>query len=352
MLIANLGVNPILDQTGLSGVWNFDLKYSLLNTPTSDHLTIFEALDKQLGLKLEEKPIPVPVLVVESVNQKPIENPPGTAEVLPVTAPPTEFEVATVKPANPDVKTSRFQMQAGGRFNAENIPMQGLLQRAFNVNTPDQMAGIPSWANGARFDVIAKAPADGSAQTQIDPDILAPMMRALLKERFKLAYHTEERDMPAYALTAAKPKMTKADPSSRTWCKLPQQIPGAAPAPQGSVAYVCQNVTMAQFIEQLRGRPEFARAVIVDSSGLEGTWDFRITFNQLLTLQAIGLINAPVARAPEGGQAGAGPAVADPVSGYTLFEAMEKQLGLKLVQQKRPATVYVIDHLDQTPSDN
>src|SRR5215471_11288246 len=84
MIGANLGVNPILDQTGLSGIWNFDLKFSIgLNLPAAlagERLTISEAIDKQLGLKLEEKQVPTPVLVVESVNQKPGENPPGTVE--------------------------------------------------------------------------------------------------------------------------------------------------------------------------------------------------------------------------------------------------------------------------------
>ena len=47
-------------------------------------------------------------------------------------------------------------------------------------------------------------------QTGLDQEALAPMMMALLKERFKLTYHTEQRDLPAYALQAVKPKMKKA----------------------------------------------------------------------------------------------------------------------------------------------
>jgi len=40
---------------------------------------------------------------------------------------------------------------------------------------------------------------------------------------------------------------------------------------------------------------------------------------------------------------------ADPIGGYTIFEAVEKQLGLKLEPQKRSEPVIVIDHLEQTP---
>ena len=37
-------------------------------------------------------------------------------------------------------------------------------------------------------------------------------------------------------------------------------------------------------------------------------------------------------------------------SGMNLFEAMEKQLGLKLEQTKRPGKVMVIDHLEEKPN--
>jgi len=35
-----------------------------------------------------------------------------------------------------------------------------------------------------------------------------------------------------------------------------------------------------------------------------------------------------------------------------IFEAIEKQLGFKLELGKRSMTVTVIDHLNQTPTDN
>jgi uncharacterized protein (TIGR03435 family) len=43
---------------------------------------------------------------------------------------------------------------------------------------------------------------------------------------------------------------------------------------------------------------------------------------------------------------------AEPAAGMTLVEALEKQLGLKPEAQKRSEPVIVIDHLEQTPSDN
>jgi hypothetical protein len=200
MIGANLGVNPVLDQTGLKGSWNFDVKYSLgLIGPAGavgERVTIFEAVEKQLGLKLEEKPVSMQVLVVEKVNQRPTENPPGTAEALPPPPATAEFEVATVKPTSPDSRNSRFQMQPGGRLNVEGMPLRFLIMRAFNPASNDQLAGIPSWADSARFDVIAKTSSDGGLQGGLDQEALAPMILALLKDRFKLTYHAEQRTWP------------------------------------------------------------------------------------------------------------------------------------------------------------
>jgi uncharacterized protein (TIGR03435 family) len=223
-----------------------------------------------------------------------------------------------------------------------------LIARAFNTNNNDQLAGVPSWADSARFDVIAKAPSDSTIQSGLDQETLAPMMLALLKDRLKLTYHTEQRDLPAYALLSVKPKMKKADSSARAWCKSPSQIPGAPPAPQGSQALICQNITMAQFADSLRGRAGNLDSPILDSTGIEGGWDFTLTFNPILSLN----LSAAV-RPPEGGQPGdSGATASDPSGGYSIFEAIEKQLGLKLEKQKRSASIIVIDHIEQTPTED
>jgi uncharacterized protein (TIGR03435 family) len=45
-------------------------------------------------------------------------------------------------------------------------------------------------------------------------------------------------------------------------------------------------------------------------------------------------------------------AASDPNGAITLFEAVEKQLGLKLEAQKRPVGVLVIDRAEQKPTEN
>jgi uncharacterized protein (TIGR03435 family) len=44
-------------------------------------------------------------------------------------------------------------------------------------------------------------------------------------------------------------------------------------------------------------------------------------------------------------------AVDRPVA-LTLYEAVSRQLGLKLATQKHPMQVVVIDHLERTPTEN
>jgi uncharacterized protein (TIGR03435 family) len=319
-----------------------------------DIVSIFEAVDKQLGLKLEEKQIPTPVIVVDSVNQKPSDNPPGVAEALPPIPAPTEFEVATIKLVEGDVRMSRFQTQPGGRLVVEGMPLRFLIGRAFNTNNNDQIVGLPAFVQTDRYDMTAKVPG-GLSMGPMDNEATAPMMLALLVDRFKLKYHTEERPMTAYSLVSAKPKMKKADPASRTFCK---NIPAPAGAPPGSRVLSCQNITMAQFAERLQNIGPDLTWPVLDATGIEGGWDFMLTFSfgpqMAMALGGRGGGGG----GGGGGEAGAPGAAAglgqasDPVGGYTVFEAVEKQLGLKLEKQKRPMPVIVVDHIEQRPTEN
>ena len=63
MLGAQLGTNPVLDETGLKGSWNFDVKWSLgLIGLAGDgtQVSVTDAVEKQLGLKLEQRQTPTP----------------------------------------------------------------------------------------------------------------------------------------------------------------------------------------------------------------------------------------------------------------------------------------------------
>jgi uncharacterized protein (TIGR03435 family) len=79
---------------------------------------------------------------------------------------------------------------------------------------------------------------------------------------------------------------------------------------------------------------------VVDATGLEGGYDF------LMGWTPRGILEAPVK--PDASGAAPGTA-ADPNGGISVFDAMEKELGLKLVKQKKTIPVIVVDHVDEKP---
>lgn len=223
--------------------------------------------------------------------------------------------------------------------------MRFLIARAFNINNTEELVGLPNWVDTARLEITAKAPSDGPSAPGMDMESIAPMMRSLLADRFKMTYHTEQRPVSAYSLVQGKPKMKKADPASRTSCKQPNPAPGTPP---NARVLTCQNITMAQFAERLRNMAPELNWPVLDATGIEGGWDFTLTFTQNFPM----MLNGP-GRGGDAGPPGADvPTPSDPTGGITIFDAMEKQLGLKLEKQKRPMPVIVIDHIEQKPTDN
>lgn len=353
MLGVRVGSEPVIDETGLKGAWNFDVRWSagligLLNQ--GEQVSFADAIDKQLGLKLEERPMPKQVLVVDSVNRTPTPNAANIAEVFPRPPAPQEFEVADVKLAPPPSPSQppliSMQTQPGGRFTCRGCPMRFLLMRAFNGSNNEMLAGVPPSIESVRVDVIAKTSADAITGPGTDPEVIAPLVRNLLASRFKLTYHEEERPVTAYSLVAAKPKLKKADPDSRIFCR---RGPAAAGSPPGSQTLTCQNATMALLAEQLSTGYPGVNWPVVNATELEGGWDFTLTFSMLppALLSSAGR-GGPGADGPSGLL----PSASDPNGGYTIFEAVERQLGLKLKAEKRNEKVIVVDHIESTPTEN
>ena len=118
--------HDVIDSTKLEGSWDFDLEWTgrgALAAKGADGISIFDAVDKQLGLKLELQNVPMPALVIESVNRKPTANPDGIEATLALAA--ARFEAATIKPADPNGRpftgllyTGGSQMKAGGTLRA------------------------------------------------------------------------------------------------------------------------------------------------------------------------------------------------------------------------------------------
>ena len=367
---ANLGPNPVSDETALKGAWDFELQFSFgMNGPMAaqagaERISFADALEKQLGLKLEKREVPMPVTVIDSVNQTPTPNPPDMKLNLP--ALPTEFEVAAIKPTPPDFRFGNFRPQRGGRVNMQGLTLNNLIRQAWGLYGQDQIAGLPKFAEADRWDIIAEAPtygpdpdatspAGGPAEGQrfqtIDQDSINVMLRNLLIERFKIQFHMEERPSTAFVITALKPKMKKADPAGRTGFHEGPGPDGKDPRianPAAGRLVTAVNMTMKQFAQNLAmmAGGYIQSSTVYDETGLEGAFDFTLNFSPNGMGQAM-------RGGRDGGAMGAGPTEAsEPISTISLSEAFEKQLGLKLEQVKRPGQVLVIDHVEQKPIEN
>jgi uncharacterized protein (TIGR03435 family) len=264
-----------------------------------------------------------------------------------------------VRPVEDTPGPRRIQITHGGGVNFSALPLRSLITSAYQIDSnrlivpPDMEKTLQTL-----YSVIAKPPAataspagaDAAPAAQIplgspdDNDAAWTMMRALLKERFKLTMHQEDRTLTAWKLVAVKPKLKKADPSERM--KMTNGQSTAVPARQALFTF--QNVTMDQFIEKLGQVGSGLTTPVTNATGLEGSYDFTINFSYQFAL----LGGGP-------GRGGAEPAAssntaeaAEPTGAISFADALVEQLGLKLVEDKRPVPVWVIDHVESKPTDN
>ncbi len=305
----NGATSPVTDQTELKGAWDFEFKTTLSFGPfagtAADTITIFDAVEKQLGLKLTATKVPLKVIVVDSA-QKPTPNAAGVAESLAL-ALPKEFDVADVRPSDPaGGRGMRIQVTRGGGVNF-NFPLRQLILQAYGLN--NNMLIVPpnmEEALQSRYTIVAKPPAWGGPVSASGPAAEGPgqppaspddsdaawlMMRALLADRFKLALHKEERQLTAWKLVAGKPKMKKADPTERTKTDEAPGADGKDPRkemPIRSRLVMFQNVTMAQFADKLQGISAYLQTPVRDATGIDGAYDFTINFSQVGAGQAGG----------------------------------------------------------------
>ncbi len=248
----------------------------------------------------------------------------GTTEkVLPM-APNADpsFEVATIKPTNPDHPADALPL--GHRIVFPGTTVRFLLAFIYDVHDK-QIVGAPDWIASEKFDFDGVANAPGTPSLQQ----IQIMFQKLFADRLLLSFHHEKREMPTYILTVAKggPKLNVSpdDPTGyHSLLGMPQR------GMQG------HNLTMKDFASRLQSgildRP------VVDQTNLPGKYDFLLKWTPDETQ-----FNQVGARMPPSSDA------ADAPPG--LFTAIQEQLGLKLAPAKAFADVLVIDHV-QRPSEN
>jgi uncharacterized protein (TIGR03435 family) len=334
----------VFDSTGLEGKWDFELEFTpigIVGDKGRDGITLYDAVSKQLGLTLELKDVPVPALVIESVNRNPTQNAPAVKTDLGLTT--TRFEVASIKPINPAEPLKLGPL--GGSELRFGGTLRNLITQAFMI-TPnsanDVIIGLPKSADSQVWLITAKlpgtgegAPVAGGARPQPPlRSVVMEMLRGLLSDQFELKTHTESREVTVYAMTVqGKPKMTQADGTERSEC--PADPTAVKPFPNMGTMVSCRNMTMEDFAQNLNQATGFFDHPIVDATGLKGGWNFKIGWSRVNQ-------GPPPPNANQAGEA------AEP-TGLTSYEAVERQMGVKLVKQRRSIPVIILDHVDEKP---
>jgi len=169
----------------------------------------------------------------------------------------------------------------------------------------------------------------------------------MITERFQMKWHMEDRPVTAYTLLAGKPKLKPTlDPTERTKCKEGPGPDGKDPriaSPVLNRLITCQNMTIAQIGDELqRVAGGYIYNTVVDGTGLKGAYDFTLSFS---SADKILRVAGDAAKSSD-------PSSSDSNGALSVFDAVNRQLGLKLEKTKRPSPVLVIDHIEETPTAN
>ena len=237
---------------------------------------------------------------------------------------PLTFEVASIKPSAPNTPGKIFTVK-GRDVITINTTLADLMTMAYDVHI-NQISGAPPWFENDKFDITARPVAEGVPNV----NQLRGMLRNLLADRFKLTLHNEKKEMSAYVLAvgARGHKMTQNTAN-------PTGLPGLGFKQLGVLGVV--NAKMADFAALMQGsvldRP------VVDKTGLEGRFDFTLTWTpDDSQFRSFG------PRPPA-------PANPDPNAPPGLFTAIQEQLGLRLDRGNAQVDVLVIDKVEK-PSEN
>ena len=231
------------------------------------------------------------------------------------------FEVASIKLSQAGTPGGGIKAMPGGQeYMAQNVPVKIIFSLMYKIPLR-QITGGPDWITTDLYDIDAKADHSYSL------DDLHTMFQNLLADEFKLTFHKEIKEGNVYALTIDKSglKMKENDTDQKFDIPITRGKDGIVNGARVPIQYLCW--WLGQNLQQDE-RP------VVDMTGLTKNYDFTLTFLPPLPPN-FNTENIP----PE------------ILNRPSLFEALQQQLGLKLVPQKGPVEYYVIDHVER-PSAN
>jgi len=217
------------------------------------------------------------------------------------------FEVASVKPHPPDPVGTMMQERQGATLYRK-INLLAVIRRAYTVATR-QIVG-PAWLRDERYDIEAKLP-PGAGEEQIPK-----MLQRLLAERFHFEAHLEQRDLPAYTMSAAK--------NGLKMRSSPEGKLGYGPSHDAAGFHLRGKITLpilGDVLSDMLGAPVSNR---LEGDGL---YDLDLTFDD------------------EGKGMGA-------ETTGVLISAIRDQLGIRLDSAKATFDIVIVDRVEKVPDGN
>jgi uncharacterized protein (TIGR03435 family) len=261
------------------------------------------------------------------------------------------FQAVSIHPVEKGSNASkRIRMESAGNdpihVRIENYSLLDLVLSAYGMTVP-QLSG-PNWLDTKVFNIEATMP-EGATREQ-----LPLLLQNLLVQRFRLMIRSEKKNLPVYEMVVDKngPKFkaaleeTKLPPAPLTGPVARDK--DGYPVLDGRDSVIGPEKCRMHAKETMQELAAFLsaqmRTPVKDSTNLPGkydltiSWDARASGNGLWGLGAVGGTTMP-----EASQFDLGP---------PLAKALSQQLGLKLEQKKSLLEVMVVDHVEQTPTDN
>jgi uncharacterized protein (TIGR03435 family) len=255
-----------------------------------------------------------------------------------------QFDVASIRPSSSDSIMNVRPLP--GRLIAD-ATLRVLMQYAYGVQ-PFQIEGGPKWLTTDRYEIDAKA--DGA----VNRNQLFLMLQSLLEQRFQLKTRRAMRDLPVFTLVPSGTGLKLAAPTEGGCTESAAEaalefadgrmaVPGELPP--AKVRCGTANVALGRRSAQIRGgrivMPELARILslvlgrtVRDGTGFTASFDVQLDFVPDDT--------TPAVPPPPPGSG---------ISGATLAQAVQQQLGLRLQSTRGPVDVIVIDDAER-PSPN
>jgi len=229
-----------------------------------------------------------------------------------------EFEVVDIRQNRTNQQDRYHRILPGSQIAVRNVTMRELIEFAFNSFRDGQISGGPSWLDSDRFDLSGKATPGTS------DDTLRLMLRNFLATEVKLAVHEAQRPVNGYALVLRKggPKLQKAAGSGNASCRqVLEDDPAVRNLFAGQNELVCTNMTTTDLAKVLPGAaPGYVDGPVQDLTDLKGTFDFKLSW----------VVRSLIDQ-----------------GGLTIFDAVDKQLGLQLKPRKVSIPFFVIDHVEK-----